>query len=150
MTSETTATMLIGPVTSYMGGTGSMRAQTLLVLDEGSRASWRIVELDEPNATITAVANAPRHLLAHGLLAFLASRRDEAGLAVDSRLAPLARRSANGRRLETRMVGSAAPALAEAFGTELAIVITLMPGSTVKPGEVAALRALGVRIEDVA
>jgi hypothetical protein len=148
MPAQTTATLLIGPVTRMMGGRGTMRAQTVLTLDEGSRASWRIVELNGESSTVCAVADRPQNLLAHGLLAFLATRTSgEFGLAEDTELGSLALRSNNGKRVQTRTSKTTPHALADVLGERVAIVATILPGSTVTAGEVAELAALGVRIE---
>jgi hypothetical protein len=147
MPAQTTATLMFGPVLRMMGGHGTMRAQTMLVLDEGSRASWRVVELDEPGATVCAVADAPRDLLTHGLLAFLASRSgDPFGLADNPDQGALALRSRDGDRIQTHTGPSTPQALAQALGGDVAIVATILPGSTLTTGEVEALAALGVQI----
>lgn len=149
MPAETTATLLLGPVTRMMPGTrGTMRAQTLLALDEGSRACWRVVELDEAGPTVCGVADAPERLLVHGLLAFLVSRAgDVFNVSDNPELGSLALRSQDGRRIQTRTTPTTSHAIAAALGEQLAVVATVFPGSTITAGEVAELAALGVRIE---
>lgn len=148
MPTETTATLLIGPVIRLMGEGGTMCAQTILTLDEGSRATWRIVDLDGRTSAFRSAPDAPENLLAHSLLAFLASRRgDTFHVGSNADLAPLVRRSANGGRLQTRTTPTTANALADTLGRDVAIVALIRPGSTFRPGEVAELAALGVRIE---
>ena len=146
MPHETTASILIGPVFSYMGGAGSMLANTLLVLDEGSGANWRIVDLDGRRSPVLAAPRAPRNLLAHGLLGYLASRPNADALLTSTDLRALATHSGHGH-YRTEVPNAALERIVEALGDSVAIVVTVLAGSTVRPREIAQLRHLGLRIE---
>lgn len=148
MPTETTATLLLGPVTRVMGaGHGTMRAQTLLTLDEGSRASWRITELTDGTPGACSHPDAPEQLLAHGLLGYIASRAaDDFALAENKDLGPLVSAGERSRTFRTRTTDATPAALAKTLGQGTAIVATILAGSTLQREEVERLAAMGVRI----
>ena len=148
--SETTATLLIGPSHEWFAGR-MFRAAHLLVLDEGERACWRVIPLDAADATSQLEAgrperprrwtvscpDAPQHLLAHGLLAFLAVAFPEA--LDDPALNQMVRRARHAR-LTTSIADEAAAA--RVFGAmpgNAQVVLTVLPGSSIHPLDTAGL-----------
>jgi hypothetical protein len=138
--------LLIGHLKPSFSDPGSFCAHHLLVLDEGHRAAWRIVPLDVGPSRRGGASqlewdrpSAPRHLLAHLILAYLASAEPDcltrAGL----------RRymhRATPQHIDTDIPDEhTAQRVLAALPEDVAVILTVMPGSTLHPLEAAPVGA---------
>jgi hypothetical protein len=149
MAYDTTASVLIGTVHRPMGGPGTVLASHALLLEEGSRARWRLVDL-RGGDVVVAGAKTPDNLLAQGLLLFLASRDEAPALAANPRLEPLAGRSADGTRFSTRMPHAAVHDVLEAWPADLGLIVTRLPGTSIGDEDVARLIERAVWVKEPA
>ena len=148
MPTETTATMLIGQLQPFMSTPSVFRAQHLLLLEEGFRATWRIIPLDGTDHADQTFGrpNGPQHLLAHGLLAYMAASAPDL-LAGGSPLARLISKSSRGAGWSTNVPDEASAGhIARALPRLTQVVLTVLPGSSVHPLDAADLIAAEVRI----
>jgi hypothetical protein len=145
----TTASLLLGPVHRPMGGEGTVLASHALLLEEGSRARWRLIDLGG-GQVVVAGAKTPDNLLAQGLLLFLASRDGAPALEATPRLEPLAGRSADGTRFTTRMPHAAVQDVLGAWPVELGLIVTRLPGTSIGDEDVARLIEPGVWVKEPA
>jgi hypothetical protein len=144
---ETTATILVGPMEQHCSGP-RFQARHLLILREGFRATWQVIPVDPREARralhqrrdhrggawATARPDAPHHLLAHGLLAFLAEIEPSMVL-THEHLAGLITASEGGHLETTVPDTEAATEIAAALPRPIGVWITLDPTASIRADE---------------
>ncbi len=147
MPTESTAVLTMGTVEPFFSGE-VRRITHVLVLNEGSRAVWTVSDLSGRRQPGTVRPRAPRHLLFHGLLGWLASIPQGARvIASRPELSGQVFDSVDGESLETEVDSEDMRSIVQALPENTFAVLTLIDGATIQPAEVAAAGDLGLRIE---
>jgi len=146
MSTQTTATVLIGRLDPWMAG-ASFRAEHLLVLDEGFRAGWTLVPIASrpPRHSVRSTAKAPDNLLCHALVTYLASTYPESRETVEV-LDACSRRVAKRSGLKTDVPDGMVTKVVTAMPDDICVVVTLLRGSTVRREEAERLSELVLKV----
>jgi len=147
MPTETTASLLVGASRDTSWLADGFRPDHLLLLNEGSRAWWTIhpTAESEPAACRVIIRPAsPENLLAAGLLGFLALAAP-AALAANPRLQDLVTVEDDNVTIRPVCRHRSDEAIA-LFASAAGGVLTLMPGTSVRPSEVRGAQRRGLTV----